>query len=338
MDRKIEFGRSLYLTDGLEVVEQVLQEMQKDQQTMAFTSFQLPEEPMSIEDMIRIVRLSVNYQVDLIPDIAHATLTPQNIQQLKEAGLRYLRLDEFLDEELLKNCAEYFELVVNASTLQYEQLELLKSYQKKRQIIACHNYYPKPFTGLSIERVQQVNQRLKSWGVKIIAFIAGDEPLRAPLQEGLPTVEEHRTIDKRIAISQLVKAETDVILVGDSYISDQTKEMIQEFAKGYVSLQADVPTVIKGTVFYDRPDVSEYIFRMVGTRQLRLQDSFASGEYRLPGELYQANENYGRYMGELELVKKSMPSDSRQNKIGELLEDELSVLIQLPEGIGIRFV
>ena len=82
--RNISFGRSIYINLGEQVVTQVLEEMKAARQTVAFTSFQLPEHPLEIADMTRLVELARSYEVDLIPDIAHKDLTKENIAVLKK--------------------------------------------------------------------------------------------------------------------------------------------------------------------------------------------------------------------------------------------------------------
>lgn len=84
----ISFGRSIYINLGEQVVTQVLEEMKAARQTVAFTSFQLPEHPLEISDMTRLVELARSYEVDLIPDIAHKDLTKENIAALKKQGYR----------------------------------------------------------------------------------------------------------------------------------------------------------------------------------------------------------------------------------------------------------
>ena len=81
----ISFGRSIYINLGEQVVTQVLEEMKAARQTVAFTSFQLPEHPLEISDMIRLVERARSYEVDLIPDIAHKDLTKENIAALKKS-------------------------------------------------------------------------------------------------------------------------------------------------------------------------------------------------------------------------------------------------------------
>ena len=331
----ISFGRSIYINLGEQVVTQVLEEMKAARQTVAFTSFQLPEHPLEISDMARLVELARSYEVDLIPDIAHKDLTKENIAALKNAGLSYLRLDEFGDEAFIERCGKAFTLVVNASTFTHREYKVLERLGFSRRIIACHNYYPKEYTGISINKLEKMNAYLKSLGAEILAFIPGDEPYRGPIHQGLPTVEEHRKCDKRLAICELMNANTDMIIVGDPYVNEETQKILSDFQRGFVTLEAVVPERLEGKNLYDRPDASDYVFRLLGTRGMELLAGEVSVRNRRVGEINQANEGYGRYQGEVEITKQVLPPDKRQNVVGHILEKEVFLLTQLPEGYGI---
>lgn len=332
----ISFGRSIYINLGEQVVTQVLEEMKAARQTVAFTSFQLPEHPLEIADMTRLVELARSYEVNLIPDIAHKDLTKENIEALKTAGLSYLRLDEFGDEAFIDRCGKAFGLVVNASTFTNREYELLERLGFADKIIACHNYYPKVYSGISLRKFKVINQRLHELGVKVLAFIPGDEPLRGPLHEGLPTVETHRGSDLRLAICELIDSHTDMILVGDTFINESTQKIMKEFQEGFVSLKATVPVELTGKVLHDRIDASEFVYRVLGTRGTALLNGEPSTTPRVIGEINQANANYGRYQGEIEIAKEELPADDRQNVIGHLLPSEVAVFTALPEGFGIQ--
>ena len=172
--------------------------------------------------------------------------------------------------------------------------------------------------------------------MKVLAFIPGDEPLRGPLHEGLPTVETHRTLDTRLAICELIKAHTDMILVGDTFINASTQKVMKEFQEGFVSLKAQVPTALIGKVLHDRIDTSDFVYRVLGTRGSALLGSEVSTTTRTVGEINQANSQYGRYQGEIEITKEDLPADARQNVIGHLLSSEIAVFTALPEGFGIQ--
>ena len=332
---KISFGRSIYPNLDREVLIDILEEMKAACQCVAFTSFQLQEFPMQIEQMMEFIELTVSYGVNVIPDIAHKDLTKENILALKKSGLKYLRLDEFGDESLVERCGQAFQLVVNASTFKKEEMFVLQKLRLNTRIIACHNYYPKEYTGISIKKLEKMNAYLKSLGAEILAFIPGDEPYRGPIHQGLPTVEEHRKCDKRFAICELINAQTDMIIVGDPYVNEETQKILSDFQKGFVTLEAVVPEKLEGKVLCDRTDASDYVFRVLGTRGMELLSSKVSVKNRRVGEINQANEYYGRYQGEVEITKQVLPADKRQNVVGHILEKDTFLLPKLPEGYGI---
>jgi len=80
---KISFGRSIYPNLDREVLIDILEEMKAARQCVAFTSFQLQEFPMQIEQMMEFIELTVSYGVNVIPDIAHKDLTKENIRKLE---------------------------------------------------------------------------------------------------------------------------------------------------------------------------------------------------------------------------------------------------------------
>ena len=128
-------------------------------------------------------------------------------------------------------------------------------------------------------------------------------PLRGPLHEGLPTVETHRTLDTRLAICELIKAHTDMILVGDTFINASTQKVMKEFQEGFVSLKAEAPIELTGKVLRDRIDASDFVYRVLGTRGSALLGGEVSTTTRTVGEINQANNQYGRYQGEIEIAK-----------------------------------
>ena len=180
-----------------------------------------------------------------------------------------------------------------------------------------------------------MNSYLKKLGAKILAFIPGDEPYRGPIHQGLPTVEEHRKCDKRLAICELINAQTDMIIVGDPYVNEETQKNLSDFQNGFVTLEAVVPEELEGKILYDRPDASDYVFRVLGTRGMELLEGKISVRNRRVGEINQANKDYGRYQGEVEITKQVLPLDERQNVVGYILEKDTFLLSKLPEGYGI---
>ena len=63
---------------------------------------------------------------------------------------------------------------------------------KRENVQAWFNFYPSPDTGISQQFLEQQVRMFKKYGFTTQAFFAGDENLRGPLYEGLPTLEKQR--------------------------------------------------------------------------------------------------------------------------------------------------
>src|SRR5699024_12728427 len=60
-----------------------------------------------------------------------------------------------------------------STTTQFQQLYTL-SLHDALPILACHNYYPKEYTGLSMEKVCKINEFLRLKGIQTMGFVPGD--------------------------------------------------------------------------------------------------------------------------------------------------------------------
>lgn len=108
---------------------------------------------------------------------------------------------------------------------------------------ACHNFYPKPYTGLALEDIARVNLRLAALGFEIMAFVPGDANVRGPVFEGLPTVEAQRGRASKVALNMLELAhgaDCDIVLVGDPDLSDAGWAQFAQVSAGYVDLQCEL--------------------------------------------------------------------------------------------------
>ena len=92
-----------------------------------------------------------------------------------------------------KQLAMYSHIVrvqVNASTLTRKDLEdLRKNGAQLDHIDSLHNFYPRPHTGLALDYFKTQTDRLHACGLSVGAFVASQAGQRAPLYEGLPTLD-----------------------------------------------------------------------------------------------------------------------------------------------------
>lgn len=321
MVNSVELGHSFYHLENLEEFEKFLKEYKPQ---VLFTSFQIKEIPLTLDQMCEAIKLANKYHTYLIADAGNETLTEENVERLHQAGLKYLRMDEFFDEKQLSLLLKYFNPVINASTYTLEEHKLLSSYVSCKSILALHNYYPKRYTGLSLEHYNKINTFLRSFGVKIGAFIPGDLNRREPLCEGLPTIENHRTLTPLEGFVELQNTDVDMIIVGDSGLTPLSNEQVQKANQGILVLSGDVPEALLDHTYNDRVDYSDMLYRVQGTRGMQLipKKPTQQAAHLEKGGIYQSNEQFLRYCGEIDIAKQELPEDPRFNKIGQIKEQE----------------
>ena len=354
-------GISIYFSSGMEKNESLIKKAVKNGVTYAFTSLHIPEETgvdysKSIRQLLNCCR---EENLNLIADVGPETyekLGVGSMEELKSLGITHVRLDYGFSPREVVEISKHFFVVFNASTIMEEELLEWKRYGADfTKFAACHNFYPKQFTALSLKQVKEINDRLKYLGFTTMAFVPGSLTLRGPLFEGLPTVEEHRKRRAEVAFNMMelsMGGECDVVLIGDVDIKEKDWDAVKCISQGYVELEADLfpgYEFVRDQIHHDRPDSSEYIFRSQESR-LYKQDIEAeenssktmAGEsgmlFRKAGSICISNKKYLRYMGELEIARVDLPMDERLNVIGQINEKDLKFLTYVQKGFGVKLI
>ena len=185
--------------------------------------------------------------IALIADVGPRTcdlLGLERIEDLRDLGLEYLRLDYGFSAQRVAELSGVFRIVVNASTVSSDEIASWREAGADvTRFAACHNFYPKPYTGLALEDIARVNLRLAALGFEIMAFVPGDANVRGPVFEGLPTVEAQRGRASKVALNMLELAhgaDCDIVLVGDPDLSDAGWAQFAQVSAGYVDLQCEL--------------------------------------------------------------------------------------------------
>lgn len=123
--------------------------------------------------------------IEVFADISKHTLPLLGLgrfEELKEWGVSSVRLDDDFTAGEVLALSRHFRIAVNASTVGEAELrEWLDSGMKPGDMIAWHNFYPKPVTGLDQAYFLEQQDRFKSLGIPIYAFIPGDGEKRGPV-------------------------------------------------------------------------------------------------------------------------------------------------------------
>ena len=217
-------GISIYLSSPLQDIERTIERGAAAGARYAFTSLHIPEDGgAAYADKVRhVLSLLSARGIALIADVGPRTcdlLGLERIEDLRDLGLEYLRLDYGFSAQRVAELSGVFRIVVNASTVSSDEIASWREAGADvTRFAACHNFYPKPYTGLALEDVARTNLRLAALGFEIMAFVPGDANVRGPVFEGLPTVEAQRGRASKVALNMLELAhgaDCDIVLVGD---------------------------------------------------------------------------------------------------------------------------
>ena len=336
-------GISLYLSSGEKTNQEIINKAKKAHMKYAFTSLHIPEE--SIEDYsaatLKLMQDCRDADLSLIIDVGPRTIKKlglESLQDLKKYNITHIRIDYgFAIDEIIK-LTDDFNVVLNASTLTEDEMDyMIKNKVDTSKISACHNFYPKPLTALSIDNVRATNDLLHKYNIKSIGFVSGDLTQRGPLNEGLPTVEEHRHMDVLRQILELKQlGKCDMIIIGDIDISEDSWRKIKELQDNYVTLKATIDNeyrFICNKIHHDRVDYSMYVIRSVESREYSNPAVYKPSPRNF-GSISMSNSLYLRYEGELEIARRDLEAEPKVNIIGQINEDYLQYLPLINTGMG----
>lgn len=263
---------------------------------------------------------------------------PDLIRLAKRLRVWALRIDYGFTEAETAALAAQIPLVVNASTTTVRAARAIAAAGPL--VMAMHNFYPRPETGLDGAFLLESTRALQAAGLKVLAFIPGDQALRGPVREGLPTLEAHRgRLPSACYADMVLRFGMDGVFVGDPGLSGREQERIRRFSReGVLSVPALLSpdsASLYDRVFTCRVDSPAGLVRFAESREyscfgcaVRPADCRA----RVRGSVTMDNDRYGRYAGEIQLCRADYPADGRVNVIGQVPESGLLLADSIPRG------
>ena len=341
-------GFSVYLGKALDK-EYILDMASLGYRTI-FTSLQIPEESKhhQLAYLGELCQLLSSYDITYIIDVNPSLLNQSLYSYLNQLphGAFTIRIDDQLNVDLIDEVQSHgFQCCLNASTITQEMLERIYEHDHQRQLIFCHNYYPRPDTGLSRSFIDNKNQLIHVYDkhAKIYAFIPGTE-LRGPLFKGLPTIESHRSAHPLISAYELQNSGVAHIVIGDSAISialaQQLSDMVfnRHFTIHLKDLDASFSKRILRT-HTSRIDAPKHLIRSQYSRANNDEDIKPIGtKQRNVGDVTVDNQLNGRYEGEIQVVKTMLQGHPHINRIARISDDDLQLLTLIQPGDTFKFI
>lgn len=343
-------GVSIYLQEKREKNEKYLIKSFEKGIDYVFTSLNIPEgkQDTLLHELEYFVELCNKHNVKLIADVSPSVLNRFSITSLEELidiGLKSLRIDYGYSNEEIVELSKRMEIILNASTLTKIQLEAFaKLGLKFDQVIACHNYYPKDLSGLSITDVRELNEMFKIYGIRSMSFVPGHDK-RGPIYSGLPTIEDHRNLQlMETLFSSKFEVMADIVMIGDHGLTDFEWIQFEHYKNNIVLMRATLEKKhhnIYHRILHDRKDSSPYVVRMIESRQSEMKlDNVEPNNciQRNLGSVCLSNINYGRYCGEIEISRKDLIQDNRVNVIGNVHKDDLPLIRFIKKGQSFKLI
>ncbi|SKA95196.1 hypothetical protein SAMN05443428_11751 [Caloramator quimbayensis] len=322
-----------------------------------FTSLHIPEADYkrTIDEFINMVEFSNKNNMNVIADISPRTfkylgVTMNDMKYFKELGLYGIRVDfGFTAKEIAEFTKNPYDIKIeiNASTVNEKFLNEFRTFEPNySNIQACHNYYPRLNTGISIDTFNYKNKLLRKYGINISAFIPSLINKRAPLFEGLPTLENHRFMEPQIAAKHLFVLGINNVIFGDSIPTNKEIETVGRVDENILELRIKAFTsskierdILFNHIHTNRPDNAEDVIRSTSSREHinEVIEPYNNIE-RIIGFITIDNKDYLRYCGELQICKKNLPADNRVNVVGKVIDEEIFLINYINEESKFKFI
>ncbi|MED3887069.1 MULTISPECIES: MupG family TIM beta-alpha barrel fold protein [Priestia] len=332
-------GISFYLNDR--DAKQRLVEASECGVTRAFTSLHIPEEKGDLAERAKeLLHVARDCGISVYADVSKHTpvhLGIESLMTLSSLGVSGIRLDDGFSVEETILLADEFYIALNASTVSKLEIEaLLSAGLDHHQLLAWHNFYPRPETGLEETFFQQQTDLFNELRIPVCAYIPGEGEKRGPIYQGLPTREKDRNKCPFTSAVDLYGCGVTEVYIGDPYASSNLlKRLVQYQENRIIPLRIRSPH-IQGT-YSVRPDVSRDILRLVDTRSVEPVLPFHTVERRI-GAITMDNDGYGRYRGEVQIAKRNLSANANVNVIGYVIEEDHELLSLVRPGQKLELI
>ncbi len=335
---------SLYPTDTPQVRQDVVEQALSQPERLLFTSLHIPESDGLRQFGEYLRDLHVGHQLTFCGDVSPTTLDKLGIGldelgRLREWGVECLRIDYGFTTAEIQRIARVFPIAINASTADAALLDELAGLD----VLGWHNYYPRPETGLEVEFYLAQNRLFGERGLPVHAFIPGEVSFRAPLFAGLPMLEQQRHRNSyRNALELFTLSPQVKIFCAEGTLLPEHLRWIAHFERtGEVTLPLtgidDSVAFLTERPWHLRVEGTAASFRLDGTREARSPSRILNADQRRRGSLQLDLAGYGRYAGELHLMRTDRPLNQLQARVAEIATPYLGLVDLLRPGMTVRF-
>ncbi|CAM4234351.1 DUF871 domain-containing protein [Erysipelothrix aquatica] len=311
-------------------------------------SVEKPQEEIKAE-FIEINNFARDHGFEIIVDVspkvfADLGISYDDLTFFHEIGADGVRLDAGFGghQESMMTFNEFdLKIEINMSN-DTHYIDTIMDYQPNQyNLIACHNFYPHPYSGLNEEQFVNTTKRFTKYGLRTAAFVASQSPEAYgpwPVDYGLVTLESHRNLPLHVQMKDYVARNVlDDIIISNFVPSDAEMAEVKKVNLTKLNLQVelvnDIPELMKKIVLeephFNRGDVNDYLLRSTMSRVKYKGQGFPvfnAPEMIKRGDIVIESDNFGHYAGELNIAKRDMVNTGRSNVVGHVVEEEVFLL------------
>ncbi len=300
--------------------------------------------------------LGFDISADIAPNVFEELgLTYRDIAYLKEQyHIAALRLDMGFsgqEEAFMSLDTSNLKIELNMSNGTKYADNILSYQPNKENIIGCHNFYPRRYTGLSRQHFLKVSQQFKDNHIRTAAMISSQHGKFGPWEQteyGLPTLEEHRFLPITVQAKDMWNTGLiDDCIIGNMYASEEELRALGQLNRYKLELQVEIlpeTTALEEKIVLEEPhfnrgDVSDYVIRSTQSRVKYKAEDFPkhNTEPLALGDITIDNNLDVRYKGELQIVLQNIVNEGSSNIVARVREEERFLLKQIKPWASFSF-
>lgn len=314
-----------------------------------FTCLLSPEGDVGeIKNMYKnIISICKENKMEVILDVAPNIfekfgISYNDLSFFNEMGADGIRLDLGFtgNEESLMTFNPYdLKIELNISTGTKYLENILCYHPNRKNLIGCHNFYPRRNCGLSYEQFEETSMNFKKNGLRIAAFVSSDIATIGPwpVTEGLCTLEMHRDLPIEVQAKHLwATGLVDDVIIANCFASEEDMKKLSEINRYLITFDVDIvqniPEIERKIMFEElhcnRGDTSEHVIRSSQSRVKYKGNDFKvfNPQDIKRGDITIDSSQYGTYAGELHVARLDMKNTGKTNIVGKIRKEEIFIL------------
>lgn len=219
-------------------------------------------------------------------------------------------------------------------------IDNIMSYRPNTEmLIACHNFYPQAYTGLSLAHFLSCSKRFKKYQIRSSAFVTAHSAEIGPwpVMDGLCTLEMHRNLPIQAQAKHLFATGLiDTVIIGNMFASEAELQALTSINPYVLQLEVDMleeTSAIEEKILFDFPhfrrgDTNDYMIRSTMSRVVYKNEHFLAHDLTSlkKGDIVIGNDMFGQYKGELHIVLADLPKDERKNLVARVRSEEMFLI------------